>query len=148
MSLWVLAKGAWWLLTAFRLWWYGVYLKDNAILKTFKKVVFPIFRWILMCIISFISVSRDKGYVSQCPSYLVIGNSSWTNRHYLAFCLLTMKNLKHEGHIASKADGIFVHLIQRSYCKREGTKARNKCKAQIQSKDGSPSILAKLIQKN
>ena len=33
-----------------------------------QRVVFPIFKWILTCIVSFISVHRDKGYVSHCPS--------------------------------------------------------------------------------
>lgn len=53
-----------------------------------------------------------------------------------------------KGTLLAKLMG-FLYVLYKDliYCKREGTKARNKCKAQIQSKDGSPSILVKLIQK-
>lgn len=147
MSLWVLGQDAWWLLTALRLWWYGVYLKDNAILKTFKKLssLFLSEYWS-----AFYHSSQFLGIKVICHSVLhslVTANSSWTNKHSLAFVLYPWRRYKMKGTFPAKLMGFLYILYQRSYCKREGTKGRNRRKAQIQGKDSSACILAKLIQK-
>lgn len=71
-------------------------------------------------------------------------------------CPLAMKNLKNEGYIFSEADEIFVDLKDLMSWKSKGnclysTRSlpirKNRLKAWIESKDGSPSILSKLMQK-
>lgn len=63
----------------------------------------------------------------------------------LSFCPLTMKNLKNEGHISSKADGIFVHLTPkilltaREREQKEEIDARHKFRARTALPPSSPS---------